>query len=75
MESDRVFSAQKSAAARVRQQRTAEETAAALIAKTQRTKYLAELALAAKGKSLPPKGWFDGWHSPPAFLIYSQAKN
>lgn len=57
IESDRVFSAQKSAAARVRQQRTAEENAAALIAKTQRTKDLAELALAAESTVKAGKDW------------------
>jgi len=48
MASERLFNAQKSAASRARQKRTAEETALLLIAKTQRTKDLAELALAAE---------------------------
>ena len=57
LETDKQFNAQKSAAARARQKRTAEEGALELIAKAKRTKDLAELALAAESTVLAGKAW------------------
>lgn len=57
LETDKQFNAQKSAAARARQKRTAEEASLEKIAKTDRKKHLEELALAAESIVTAGKAW------------------